>query len=429
MRASRLAAASLAGFVIAGVAVPTAVAADAPARAAGPAALAASSTATVHTVQGLSLRLPAPQGRYATGESTFRLVDDKRADPWVPTQPYRELMISVFYPASHTGHHATTNQFPKAVADAVGPALEGNFELPPGLVDWAATRTHSVADAPMAEGRFPVVLYSPGAGDARDWNVSLVEDLASRGYVVVTIDHTGEGPAVQFPDGHVVGNGPLMDLAGQAVRNGTMAQFLENLVKVRVADTRLVLDRLATLPHRLTAGMDLTRIGMFGQSGGGFTAASTMFADPRIKAGINMDGTMEYASEADGRHPSEVEQLGLDRPFLLMGSSGAGGSDVHRELSWATFWQHQRGWKADVTLQQSEHASYTDAEALLPQLAGRVPDATLIKAIGTADPKQARTGVTADRAVVASFFNRFLKGHDDHLLDGGQTGYPISVER
>jgi predicted dienelactone hydrolase len=281
----------------------------------------------------------------------------------------------------------------------------------------------------MAKGRFPVVLYSPGAGDARDWNVSLVEDLASHGYVVVTIDHTGEGPAVQFPDGHVVTNAPLMALVGQAMRDGTMPRFLENLVQVRVADTELVLDRLSTLPHRLTAGMDLSRIGMFGQSGGGFTAASAMYDDPRIKAGINMDGTMEYASEADGKHQSQVELNGLDQPFLLMGSSGAGGSDVHREVSWATFWQHLRGWKADVTLLGSEHASYTDAEALLPQLAGRVPDATLTTAIGTADPATARAAVAADRAVVASFFDRFLKGHDDHLLDGGQTGYPIRVER
>lgn len=429
MRASRLAAASLAGFVIAGVFVPMAVAADVPA--ASPAAVSQKAPG----VNGLRLRLPAPQGRYATGESTFRLVDDHRTDPWVPTQPYRELMVSVFYPAAHTGrHHAgagarVTAQFPPAVADIVGPAVEGNFGLPSGLVDWAATKTHSVADAPMAHGRFPVVLYSPGAGDARDWNVSLVEDLASRGYVVVTVDHTGEGPAVRFPDGRVVTDVPLMALAGQAMRDGTMPRFLENLVEVRVADTKLVLDRLGTLPHRLTAGMDLSRIGMFGQSGGGFTAASTMYDDPRIKAGIDMDGTMEYVPAPDGVHQSEVELHGLDRPFLLMGSSGADGSDIHREESWATFWRHQRGWKADVTLLGSEHASYTDAEALFPRLAGRVPDATLIKAIGTADPARARAAVTADRAVVASFFDRFLKGHDDHLLDGGQTGYPISVER
>lgn len=234
---------------------------------------------------------------------------------------------------------------------------------------------------------------------------------------------------MQFPDGHVVGNAPLIALVGQAFQDGTVPELLQKLTEVRVADTRSVLDRLGSLPQRLTAGLDLSRIGMFGQSGGGFTAALTTYVDPRVKAGIDMDGTLEYTSEPDGTHLSDVARHGLDRPFLLMGSSGVGGSDVHREASWTAFWRHQHGWKADVTLRGSEHASFTDAEALLPQLAGRVPDATLTAAIGTADPKRARAGVAADRAVVASFFDRFLKGDDDRLLDGGTTRYPISVER
>jgi hypothetical protein len=63
--------------------------------------------------KGRTLTLPAPTGRYATGESTFRLVDDHRADPWVPSQSYRELMISVFYPAAHSAGKQVTNQFPR----------------------------------------------------------------------------------------------------------------------------------------------------------------------------------------------------------------------------------------------------------------------------------------------------------------------------
>ena len=107
-------------------------------------------------------------------------------------------------------------------------------------------------------------------------------------------------------------------------------------------------------------------------------------------------------------------------------SSAANGSDIHREPSWATFWQHQRGWKADITLNDSAHASFTDAEALLPQLAGRVPAATLAATVGTVDPHRA---VTANRALVASFFDRFLKDRDDHLLDGGASRYPITFVR
>ena len=313
MRSSCLVAASLVGVVVSGLAVSTR----------GRRAHRAELSVSSNPAKGLTLTLPAPRGRYATGESTFRLVDDTRPDPWVPSQPQRELMISVFYPAVRTGDRPFTNQFPAAVAAAVGPAVEGSFTLPAGLVDWAATRTHSVTDVAMAPGRFPVVLYSPGAGDPRDWNVSLVEDLASRGFVVVTIDHTGEAPAVGFPDGHVVGNGPLMAAWAEAFENGTTLAFFTKLMGARMADTELVLDQLTSLPVRLTDGMDLNRIGMFGHSAGGFTAANMMYVEPRIKAGINMDGTLEYNVVPDGTNLSEVALHGLDRPFLLMGSSSA----------------------------------------------------------------------------------------------------------
>ncbi|MEU4871533.1 hypothetical protein [Streptomyces sp. NPDC021608] len=427
MRSSRLVAACLAGVVVSGLAVSTAVPAAARPASHGRPQEASHPSASVVAAKARTLTLPAPRGRYATGESAFRLVDHGRADPWTPGRTYRELMISVFYPAAHTGGRPFTKQLPAAVAAAVGPAVEEGAELPAGLVDWAATRTHSVRDAATAPGRFPVVLYSPGAGDSRDWNVSLVEDLASRGYVVVAVDHTGEAPAVQFPDGHVVGNGPLTAAWAEAHRDGTTLPFFTKLTDARLADTRLVLDRLTSLPDRLTAGMDLHRIGMFGHSAGGFTTANTMYGDPRVRAGVDLDGTLAYSSEPDGSNLSEVALHGLDRPFLLMGNSSAQyGSDVRREPSWASFWQHQRGWKADVTLHDSAHASFTDAEALLRQLTGRVPEATLAAAVGTVDPHRA---VAANRALVASFFDRFLKGRDDHLLDGGPSTYPITFVR
>ncbi|WP_052434525.1 alpha/beta hydrolase family protein [Streptacidiphilus melanogenes] len=422
MRSSRLVAASVAWVIASGLVVSTTV----PVWAVAAPHAAPAPTASANPPKGVTLTLPAPRGQYATGESTFRLVDHDRADPWVPSRPYRELMISVFYPAVHTGGQPSTHQFPPSVAAAVGRSVEENAQLPAGLVDWAATRTHSVKDAATAPGRFPVVLYSPGAGDARDWNVSLVEELASHGYVVVTIDHTGEAPATQFPDGHVVGNATVLAAWDQAFRNGTTLAFFTKLMDARQADTELVLDRLGSLPHRLTEGMDLDRIGMFGHSAGGFTAANAMYADPRIKAGVNMDGTLEYTVKPDGTNLSEVALHGLNRPFLLMGSSGQDASDVHIEPSWASFWQHQHSWKADVTLDDSEHASFTDAEALLPQLAGRVPAATLAAAVGTVESHRA---VAADRALVTSFFDRFLKDCDDRLLDGGPSRYPITFVR
>lgn len=75
----------------------------------------------------------------------------------------------------------------------------------PAGTDWARVRTHSIEDAPPLPGRRPVLVESPGLGEPRTWGAEAAEDLASRGYVVVSIDSTGrgdhllDGPAPAYP--------------------------------------------------------------------------------------------------------------------------------------------------------------------------------------------------------------------------------------
>ncbi|MGW0531799.1 alpha/beta hydrolase family protein [Streptomyces sp. NPDC003032] len=369
-------------------------------------------------------RLPAPTGPYATGTVSARLVDRSRHDPWVPSQPYRELMISVWYPAapasasgsgSGEGHPRARYMAPGAAArwDATSP-----HGIPKGALDFAALRTHAREGAPADTrgGRRPVLVYAAGAGDPRTWGTALVEEMASRGYVVVTVDHTYENPGVQFPDGSVKDDGPLREALAEAKRNGTMSALLKKTLDVRVADSRFVLDRLGSLPHGLSAVVDRRRVGMFGHSAGGIAAAQTMYEDRRVKAGIDLDGTLEFNPEPNGTNLMPVARHGLDRPFLLMGREG---SDRTTEPSWREFWSHSTGWKRNLTLRGSRHQTYTDLTALLPR-AG-VDRATVEEHIGTVVPARA---VTAQRAYVVSFFDRWLKGEDDGLLAAPSKRYP-----
>jgi dienelactone hydrolase len=302
-----------------------------------------------------------------------------------------------------------------AAFDEVGAPGHG---IPAGRVDWAAIRTHARKGAPVDTrgGRRPVVLYSPGSGDPRVWGTALVEELASRGYVVVTIDHTYESPGVQFPDGSVRTNEPVLTAFARAAQEGAVPALLEKLLRVRVDDTRFVLDQLAALPGRLSRIVDPHRVGMFGQSAGGITAAQGMYEDPRIKAGIDLDGTLEYNQEPNGTNLMPVARGGLDRPFLLMGRHG---SDHTSEPSWRAFWSNSDGWLRDLTLTGSRHQTYTDLAAILPQTG--VGRAVIERRIGTIVPARA---VAAQRAYVVSFFDRWLRGHDDHLLDGPSPCYP-----
>jgi len=358
--------------------------------------------------------LPPPAHRAEIGTVSLRLVDRDRPDPWV-AQPYRELMVSVWYPALPSGA-PTANYMEPGTAERFDAA--GVHGIPPGRVDWAAIRTHAREGAPVDPrgGRRPVVIYSPGSGDPRLWGTVLGEELASRGYVVVTVDHTYESPAVRFPDGSVKGNEPVLAAFARASQEGTVPALLEKVLRVRVDDTRFVLDRLTTLPGALSRVVDPGRAGMFGQSAGGITAAQGMFEDRRIRAGIDLDGTLEYNQEPNGTNLMPVAVHGLDRPFLLMGREG---SDHVIEPSWAAFWSHRRAWLKDLTLRGSRHQTYTDLAAIMPQVG--LPAATVEEHIGTVDPSRA---VAAQRAYVTSFFDRWLRGHDDHLLDGPSPCHP-----
>jgi dienelactone hydrolase len=92
-----------------------------------------------------------------------------------------------------------------------------------------------------------------------------------------------------------------------------------------------VLNRLAALPRGLSEVVDPHRVGMFGHSAGGFTAAQSMYEDRRIRAGIDMDGTLEFNPEPNGTNLAPVAAHGLRRPFVLMGSQG---NDHTTEPAW-----------------------------------------------------------------------------------------------
>ncbi|MGW4892277.1 alpha/beta hydrolase family protein [Kitasatospora sp. NPDC004240] len=379
-------------------------------------------------------RLPQPTGPYPVGTTSLQLTDDRRDDPWKPGQ-HRKLMISFWYPTTRpaTGDDRAPYMVPAAAQHfgSAGSVAQNAYGFEPGRTDWAGIRTHARADAPaLPGGKRPVVLYSAGFGDPRTWGTGLVEDLASRGYVVVTVDHTHDASEVAFPNGDLATSvfPPLMDQPGLDI-----GALLRKTLQTRVDDTRFVLDRLAglrpdnRLPAGLAACLDLDRIGMVGHSGGGSAALQTMHDDPRLKAGVNLDGQLHFPGpDGTGVHLTTVAEDGLNRPFLLMGTQNPDSGSYHQQPGWDALWRRSTAWHADVTLTGSRHGSYTDAQSLLPQLArqGAISGAKLTEDVGDIRPDRA---VLATRSYVASFFDRWLRGHDDHLLDGPSPRFPEAV--
>ena len=313
---------------------------------------------------------------------------------------------------------------PSAAPSAPRIALDG-IRLP-------VTRARQGPPADLSGQRYPIVLYSPGYQDDRALGTGLVSDLASRGYVVLTTDYTYEAAEVQFPGGRVE--------VGRQTN-------LPGAVKVRIADTRFVLDQLAVLnsgispdaghgplPVGLGGALDLARIGMFGHSLGGATTAEAMAADRKILAGIDLDGTIIVSSlptPGDQASFTLVKHLGGavarrigDRPFMIMTHAGHGPRD---DVTLEGLWANLTGWRLLLTLSHSGHYSYTDDEEFLSQLvqAGMVPPSlarqVITPVIGTIDPARA---VAAERAYIGAFFDLHLRHRASNLLDRPSPQYP-----
>ncbi|HEY9369418.1 alpha/beta fold hydrolase [Streptomyces sp.] len=334
----------------------------------------------------LRLCLPAPSGPYPVGASTHYLVDASRNDPWDPRVGVRELMVTVLRPAVPGQRFPRAAQMtPGAAKSFAGLAHWIHPPLPPTGVDWAATLTHARAGAQPLPGRRPVLLYSPGGGDARTMGSSLAVDLASHGWTVITVDHPGDASEVEFPDER-----PERSRVRETVLIGPPdAAAFRTMIDTRVADLRFVLDAL---------GLD--GVGVYGHSAGGTAVAQALHEDRRIAAAVNLEG---YLDQMDGELLPVARQA-TDRPLLLAGTDGF--RDARLDRSWEALLAHG-GPATRRQLDDTHHWVFTDYAALVPQIqsAGLMTAADRATMVGRADP---RVTVPAVRNLVRSFFARNL---------------------
>ncbi|MFJ8754796.1 alpha/beta hydrolase family protein [Streptomyces sp. NPDC102441] len=359
------------------------------------------------TPASATLELPRPTGPYTVGAEVLHLTDHDRTDPWVPEAGDRELMVSLHYPA-RAGSGSAPAPYMSTEEARLMLAGRGLDDIVPTDVVSSAS-THARTDARAARGRFPLVLLSPGFGTPRATLTSLAEDLASRGYVVASVDHAYESTGTSFPGGRVL-TCAACDAADAAPDEEAEREVLKTVSTGRAADLSFVLDRL-TGPRPAWENsrmIDRRRVAAAGHSIGGSAAASTMLTDSRVDAGVNMDGTFFEPIPASGLD---------ERPFLMLGTD-AGHYPGSLDTSWNKGWQHLDGWKRWLTVKDSGHFTFTDLPALGEQLGLPVdPEAPLS---GTRS-----TEITRD--YVAAFLDLHLKDRPQPLLDGPTPDNPEVV--
>ena len=177
--------------------------------------------------------------------------------------------------------------------------------------------TSAVLDAQVAtvEPRYPVLLFFPGWDGKRATYAAIVQDLASRGFVVAAIGYDSEDCA-QPDQGGASPRTTDMDFSSAAAFKRTVQVADTKITRVASSATR-VLDALEDLDRRdrrgrFTGRLDLSRIAAIGHSLGGAIALQIAWLDPRIKAAIDLDGWL-FDAAPEGW---------IRQPFLIMGSDG-----------------------------------------------------------------------------------------------------------
>ncbi|WP_433945901.1 alpha/beta hydrolase family protein [Paenibacillus sp. SN-8-1] len=247
-------------------------------------------------------KFEAPTGSYAVGTVQYHWKDSARD---------RELNIQVWYPADHTEGKSHAPYSPDLSDLAKG--LSQTYSIPRFLFDYIGlVQTPAYLNAPIShrKANYPVILFSHGFPGGRYTSTFQTTELASHGFIVISVEHTDGSLTTVFPGGKYIGVDPNLPHYADLT---AWDQLVNN---IWVKDTEFVIDKLEQInrddPQNIFAGrLDLQRIGMLGHSFGGANAAQVMLEDPRIRAAINMDGT--FFGTGDLSH-------GLPRPFLFMSS-------------------------------------------------------------------------------------------------------------
>ncbi|MBU0764132.1 MAG: hypothetical protein KJ607_04780 [Bacteroidetes bacterium] len=361
-----------------------------------------------------SLFLPEPTGIYKVGTTVLYVEDTSRPEIFTRKKgDVRQLMIKVWYPARKADTSITASYLPGYDCRT----LKRNYIWMNATKKYFRTvrdiPTHSYWNSPVAatEDKFPVVIFSHGYGfGTAEFYHSLMENLASQGYVVLAIIHPYESVMIDYPDGSSTKNKNYFNLirfnnellgyrrkARRCEKNEErirVIHYIENTSEfilgshsIWVADTRFVLDMLPEVNDAegsiLRGKLDIEKVAAVGHSFGGSVTGQVCSEDNRLKAGINLDG-WQYG---------DVFDEGVQCPFLLIKAEINDWYDL--------FYSHSKQKYYSVYIPGAKHFTFSDM-SVIPG----IPDKRKTSLLSSTD---GLPNLNKTNELIVDFLNHFLK--------------------
>ncbi len=345
-------------------------------------------------------KLPKPRGKYLIGTKIYDLIDDSRSEIYSQNlNESRKIKIQVWYPADKVDGYKKA----KWIGDGtiLTRHLAKNMHMPFFMLDHTSLiDSNSYKDAPLSDhlDSYPLVLISHGWLGFRELHTDFGEELASNGYIGVSIDHTYGSQAVKFKDGSVAYLNPQA-LSGR----GSSANFSNSskrLVKTFGEDVISVINEMEDLnkyDRDFKSKLDLNRIGLLGHSTGGGGDVYVSLKDPRVKALLGLDAWVE-----------PIEKLLLNKslsiPSLFLRSSQWERGPNNRPLN-ALVEKSQ-----DSTLIQIDKATHVDFSMAYMY-------SPLTKLVGFTGRLEGRQASEIQRDLILSFFDENLKERERSIIE------------
>ncbi|MBP5452580.1 MAG: hypothetical protein J6Y16_10130 [Treponema sp.] len=258
------------------------------------------------------MTLPKPTGQYAVGTFTYTVKDHR--EEVLPAGGMRSIAARVYYPVLKEN----VEGLPKAVAlsENMIKGFKLSFHFAPNFKNNPEGNiSECYPNAPRIPGqKFPLVIFNHGYNSYREGNSFLCIELASQGYVVISVAHSLEGLCTEFDDGSVVFSDKKNTKLYEPLLGGLLAMF--KIIKSKGSDEELarkfddaknkyckymmnrlpewIKDNEAALEYakkNLSDLIDFEKgVGVSGHSFGGNTAYALCARNKDFVCGINIDG-------------------------------------------------------------------------------------------------------------------------------------------
>ena len=276
-----------------------------------------------------------PTGKYAVGTKTFTIYNTRKEALDTKGDSMRHIPARIYYPTSKNTTEGLTKAKSLSRSEAMG--IKKIFMIPLNYDKMEAAGENDsecYVDAPFIEDKkFPLIVFNHGYFSYIEGNSFLLIELASQGYVVLTVGHPYEGTGTDYDDGtYTIADKSLANKMYHPYWRGILAaykltkykgtlqeqaelfeefqnkycKFIGNRVDEWITDTNFAVEHAK---KEFAQILDLTNgIGIAGHSQGGAVAYKACLTDPEYTCGINIDGGLF----------GDTQGLTMNKPFMQL---------------------------------------------------------------------------------------------------------------